>query len=443
LRRSIPDENRGQPYDNEIVTGDVPFARYSVLPPATRPPVLHGLAVAGLVVAALSFVASLLVAAYGAGVYLHSTAARDRLLRNAPAGLPISSANQPVLFTAPISTPVAGRGLEANQRAAIVEALAQRIEMTPAQAQQLDALLAEMGADVFSLSRGQAVDPQSILQTISDHDGRLPSTADGTEPFFFETPTGRAEVYENRALFFLHGRLSPVRVTAGRRLNGTKHPILLPQDVNALVRLAQDACGRGSSRTSMLGDAQVATLRSLLSDPQQQLVSVVEGPDGNAVGLNGASVRPDGYATIDFAGGAVMLGPRGNVVLRSDVDAIPAVSGAACAAVIVAAVASVALAVGLLLLCVRLLRQPRERLKRMVVWAGLKIVLSIVSGAAVGWVTESYMSSSASDGAASSNATITALVLGACIAAIGIVYPVIILLIARNRSVREYFNPSE
>lgn len=443
MRRSIPDEIRAHPDDNDPVTGDVPFARYSVLPPATRPPVLHGLAVSGFVVAALSFVASVLVAAFGAGVYLHSTAARDRLLRNAPTGLPVSSSNQPVLFTAPISTPVTGRGLEANQRAAIGEAIGQRIEMTPAQAQQLDALLAEAGADVFSLSRGQAVDPQAILQAISDHVGRLPSTADGTEPFFFETPTGRAEVYENRALFFLHGRLSPVRVTAGRRLNGTKHPILLPQDVTALARLAQDACGRGSSRTSMLGDAQVATLRSLLSDPQQQLVSVVEGPEGNVVGLNGASARPDGYATVDFAGGAVMLGPRGNVVLRSDVDAIPAVSGAACAAVIVTAVSSVALAVGLLLLCVRLLRQPRERLNRVVVWAGLKIVLSIASGAAVGWVMASYINSSSSDEAASSSATLTALVLGACIAAIGIAYPLIVLFIARSRSVREYFSPSE
>jgi hypothetical protein len=424
------------------VSSDLPFARHSVLPPVSRPPALRRLAVAGIIIAALSFIASVLVAAFGAGVYLRSTAARDRLLRNAPAELPVSSPNQPVLFTAPISTPVGSRGLESNQRAAIVGAISQRIEMTPAQAQQVDAMLAEVGADMFSLSRQQTVDPQAILQAIADHVGRLPSTADGTEPFYFETPTGRAEVYENRALFFLHNRLNPVRVMAGRRLNHTRHPILLPQDVNALVRLAQEVCGRGSTQGSTLADAQVKTLQSMLGDSEQQLVSLVPSPEGNVIGLNGASVRPDGYATIDFAGGAVMLGPRGNVILRSDRDAIPAVSGVACGLVIVEGLASAALAVFLVLLCLRMLRQPRERLNRMVLWAAMKLGLSLVGGAALGWMIASYSSTSLAEGSPSNGATIACAV-GAAVAVIGLAYPIAILLVARSRAVREYFNPTE
>lgn len=424
------------------MSSDLPFARHSVLPPVSRPPALRGLAVVGIIIAALSFLASLLVAAFGAGVYLRSTAARDRLLRNAPADLPVSSPSQPVLFTAPIGTPVGSRGLESNQRAAIVEAIAQRIEMTPAQAQQVDALLAEVGADMFSLSRQQTVDPRAILQAIADHVGRLPSTADGTEPFYFETPAGRAEVYENRALFFLHNRLNPVRVMAGRRLNHTRHPILLPQDVNALVRLAQEACGRGSIQGNTLGDAQVKTLQSMLGDPEQQLVSLVPSPEGNVVGLNGASVRPDGYATIDFAGGAVLLGPRGNVILRADRDAIPAVSGVACGLVIVEGLASAALAVLLVLLCIRLLRQPRERLNRMVLWAAMKLGLSLLGGAALGWMIGSYSSTSLTEGSPSAGTSI-AFAVGAAVAVVGIAYPIAILLVARSRAVREYFNPTE
>ncbi|HEY2586340.1 MAG TPA: hypothetical protein VGI81_11305 [Tepidisphaeraceae bacterium] len=425
------------------MNSDLPFARHSVLPPVARPPVLHGLAVAGIIIAALSFIASLLVAAYGAGVYLNSTAARNRLLRNAPVDLPASSPSQPVLYSAPIGTTVGLRGLESNQRVVIVEAISQRIEMTAAQAQQFDALLAEVGADMFSLSRGQAVDPQAILQTIADHVGRLPSTAEGTEPFFFETPAGRAEVYENRALLFLHGRLSPVRVTAGRRMNSTGHPILLPQDVNRLIRLAQNACQQGTSRPSMLGDPQVQTLQSLLSDPQQRLASLVPSPDGNVVGLNGASVRPDGYATIDFAGGAVMLGPRGNVILRSDREAIPAVSGFACGLVVFEGLASAALAVLLLLFCLSLIRLPRERLNRMVLWAVAELGLSLVGGAAVAWMTASYLSTALTSRTPSAGNMATSLALGVAVALVGIVFPIIVLLVARSRAVREYFNPRE
>lgn len=404
---------------------------------------LHGLAVAGIIVAVLSFIASLLITAYGAGVCLNSAAARDRLLRNAPADLPVSSPGQPVLYTAPVNTPVGSRGLEANHRAAIVEAVSQRIEMTAAQAQQLDALLSEAGADMFALSREQAIDPQAILQTIADHVGRLPSTADGAEPFFFETPAGRAEVYENRALFFLHNRLSPVRVMAGRRMNSTGHPILQPQDVNALIRLAQDVCGRGSSRSIMLGDAQVQTLRSMLADPQQQFVALVPSPAGNVIGLNGASVRPDGYAIIRFAGGAVMLGPDGDVILRTHLDAIPAVSGAACGLVILAGLASAALAVLLVLCCVPLLRHPRERLNRLVLWAETKLGLSLAGGAAVGWMTASYLRTSLGNHASATGAWTTAAAVGGAVALVGIAFPIIILLVARSRAVREYFNPTE
>lgn len=409
----------------------------------SRPPVLNGLAIVGMIVAAMSFIASLVTAGYGAAVYLNSNAGRDRLLRNAPTDLPVSIPSQPVLLTTPALTVTGHHGMDANQRSATVDSMSQRVEMTAQQAQQLDALLAEDGLEIFGVGAGDAISPPAILQLVGDRVGRLPATADGSEPFFFETPSGRAEIYENRALFYRHNTLSPVRTAAGRRMNATGHPILLPADVKALVELIEDACVKGSTKAKPLAEPQVLTLRSMLSDPQQKLVSLIPSPEGDQLGVAGAAVRPDGYATIDFAGGPLMLGPSGNVVLRSDRAAIPAVSNAACGLVILENLVSVGMAVFLLGLCVKLFREPRQRLSWLILWSKLKIVLSVLGGAALGWMNASYLTTSDSAPHAVAGVMPMSLMLGAIVVIAGIALPVAILVLARTRGVREYYDPTE
>jgi hypothetical protein len=425
------------------VPSDAPFARHSILPPLARPAALNGLAVVGMIVAALSFVASLVTAGYGTAVYLNSNAARDRLLRNAPAALPVSIPSQPVLLTTLAVTPIGRHGMDAAQRSATVDSLAQRIEMTADQAHQLDALLADDGAEIFGIGPQDEVSPPAILQMIGDHVGRLPVTADGSEPFFFETPAGRAEIYENRALFYRQKSLSPVRATAGRRMNATGHPILLPADVTALLGLAEDACISGQSKSKPLSDAQVQTLRSMLSDPDQQLVSLLPTPDGNQIGIGGAAVRADGYATLDFAGGALLLGPAGNIVLRSDRSSIPAVSSAACWLVILESLLSVGMAVFLLILSIGLFRGPRRRLSALVIWSAVKIGLSVLGAAAIGWMTSSFITHSASPARPHSGVGTMALLAGLVVGIAGIAFPIAVLIVSRTRSVREYYNPTE
>ena len=165
--------------------------------------------IAGMIVAALSFIASLVSAGFGAAVYMNSTAARDRLLRNAPAELPVSTPSQSVMLTTPLVTPMGPHGMDSTQRSATVDAVNQRIEMTPQQGQQLDALLAVDGDEIFNINPGDTVSPPVIVQELGDHVGRMPA-ADGSEPFYFETSTGRAEVYENRAMFYRQHALTPV-----------------------------------------------------------------------------------------------------------------------------------------------------------------------------------------------------------------------------------------
>lgn len=425
--------------DNAWAMSDVPFARHAVFPVVSRPRVLSAVVVAGMIVAGFSFIAGLVSAGYGAAVYMNSNAARDRLLRNAPADLPVSTPTQPVLLMTPLATPVGPHGMDAAARSATVEAVNQRIEMTPQQALQLDALLAQDGDEIFSLNPGDAISPPAIIQQLGDRVGRLPS-ADGSEPFYFETATGRAEVYENRALFYRQHALTPVRAVAGRRTNASGHPILLPADVTAVIQLVQDACERDGAKP--LGDAQVQALRALLSDPQQQLVSEIPGPDGNQLGINGASVRPDGYARIDFSGGALLLGPAGNVVLRSDRAAIPVVSSAACGLVILEGLVSLGMAVFLLIICLGLFRVPRRRTRPLELWSISKIALSLLGGLAMAWMIESYWRNSTTPSQAAAHSGWSAMLLGIIVAVLGCAYPLAVLIIARSRKVREYFEPT-
>jgi hypothetical protein len=330
--------------------------------------------------------------------------------------------------------------MDPAQRTATVDAVSRRIEMTPEQAQQLDALLAEDGDEIFGMKPGDDVSPPAIFEQIGDRVGRLPS-ADSSEPFHFETPTGRAEIYDNRALFYRQKSLTPARAVAGRHVNSTGHPVLLPADVTAIVQLAEDACTRGGASGRPLNEAQIAALRSLLSDPKQQLVSLIAAPEGNQFGINGAAVRPDGYAVIDFSGGPLMLGPAGNIVLRSDRSSIPVVSSAACGLVILEGLVSVGMAVFLLIICIGLKGDLRRRLKPLVLWSAGKIGLSIIGAIAVGWMTASFLNNSITPRVHSASGPV-ALTIAGIVAILGCAYPLAVLLVARSRRVREYYHPT-
>jgi hypothetical protein len=405
----------------------------------TRPPVLGGVAVAGIIIAALSFVASLLTAGYAVGVFRNSNSARDRLLRNAPTAMPVSLESQAVLLTVSLVIPVGAHGVDSQQRPNLIDVVGQKMQMTPEQAQQLDALLAEDGAEIFGAPDDNPIPPQLALQSILRSGPLLLGNTDAAEPFFFETSSGRAEVYSNRALFYRKNNLSPVRATAGRRTNARGHPVLLPQDVNGLIRLVQDACGRGLSSSHMLNDAQVETVRSLLADPAQQVVAITPGADGPSLGIQGAMERPDGYATVSLGGGTILLSPSGNVILQSDRDAIPTVSSTACMLVIMEGISSIGFAVFLLVISIRLLRRPRQKLKPFTIYGIAKIGLALLGGLAIGWMTASFLTNSLRQVSSPPGAIPTAILAGAAVFIAGCAYPIVLMIVARRRSVREFY----
>ena len=143
-----------------------------------------------------------------------------------------------------------------------------------------------------------------------------------------------------------------------------------------------------------------------------------------------------------FPAAALLLGPGGNVVLRSDRTSIPVVSSAACWLVILESLVSVGMAVFLLIICLGLFRVPRKRVKPLELWSVAKILLSLVGGGAIAWMIESYLTNSTSPSPAAAHAGSVALSVGILVAALGCAYPIGVLITVRTRKVREYFEPT-
>lgn len=415
----------------------IPGAAYRTPLPG-RPPVLRAFGASAVVVAVLSMLAGLLTIGYAAGVLLTSVAARQRLLRNAPPAMPDSTADQPVRLRTRLSIPMGKHGLSGDVRSAVLPAFDSLVVMSPQQAGQLDALLAQAGADMFGGPAGRALRAEDVRRQIGDRVGLLASS-DG-QAFYFETPAGRAEIYPERALFYRANSPVVIRASLGRRLNVSGHPILLPDDVEALLSLTRHAASDG------LRDGQELTLCQLLSDPQQKLVALGEGPGGSYIGIDDAILRDDKFAVVIFAGGPLLLDPAGSVVLQTSTDVIPIASPAACAGSALLGIMSIGVATFLMIIGVRLLRSPHVRLRSFYVYAVIKGLVAAAGGAAVGWMTASWLAlprfvQVMPMGSARPEAW--GAMVGGALVLLGWVYPVALAIGARSQGVKQYYEQFE
>lgn len=391
--------------------------------------------ISAVVVAVLSILASLLTIGLAAGVYLNFRAARDRVLRDAPLVMPVSAPDQHVALRTPLTPLIGTHGLNSYQRTAVVSAFSSMVAMSDGQSMQLDALLAQAGDEMFSAHDGASVLAEDVRRQIADRIGPLASSGDG-QAFYFETSAGRAEIYSDRALFYRGSSPVILRASAGRRLNLSGHPILLPSDVEAIIALASESLGHA------LPGGQALTLRQLLSDPQQKLVSLNQAPGGPYVGLNDVTVRSDNYAVITFAGGPLLLDPQGAVVLQTATDGVPVASPAACAATALEGIFSIVLAAFLMIMGVRLAQSPHVPLRPVHRYSLLKTALAAAGGAAAGWMTASCLALPTFAGAmrrGSLSPESWGAIVGAGFALVGWSYPLVLEIAARSRQVRQHY----
>ena len=437
-----------------------------VVPQYGRPGLITAIGVISIIIASLSIIWSLVTVLQAAGYYIMSV--MSATVAASQAQVAAANAAPPVVLPPPGSVdgggmPAVGpRGMTPDERGPVVRDLAQRQPLLPSRKRQLDAILAaagkELGTDHVSES------------------GTMPALKSGETPEYFVTKAGRLELFNDRAVFYPNNGTQTIRasapvaappgapappvppaspapsgavepalevedsvvVTAGAMpatspSTGPAPPVplpgaLSPAEVQTVVQQVQTLSG------TPLNPAQVTSLQVLLSAPGQQLVP----PGGAQSAVVTAYTQPGGGAGIQFSnGGSVTLGPQGNVTAMTTVPVMPTFSfnPLTLGLMVVTAVASLALAVYLLVCGIMTLRQSPRARRLHLIYSFIKIPLAVTAGVAAAMVSRDLMASIAIGGTPAGASLFSGIVPGV----LGCAYPVALLITLNLKQVREYY----
>jgi hypothetical protein len=419
---------------------------------SNRPGILTAVGVISIIVAAMSIIYSLIMGVTGFGMLVASSMSgamsRARISTSAvtvsPSGT--SSNADPM--------PVGPRGLERRPRQVVVMALTRVRPLPPQRQQMLEALLAQSGTDLFPFDpTSPSITPQTIMNNVSES-GRLPSASNGREGAdFYILGGGRLEVYDDHAVFAPSDGRDTIRVSTDDIASASG---LSANDLESIIGRAQMYCG------NRLSEAQVTALKSMLSVPGQTYVPTP--PAGNGAGNRALRVGPaqqvyqavvdgDGTATVMFTGGSItlkadgslvnavssgmMTGPGGAMTMTTPVFKV---SRVAATTVLIEAILSLGLAIFLLVSAILVLRQHRRGRLLHNLYAILKIPLVIVAVIGIYHLFNSLMRNMAQFGGAGGAPPSSVGAAYAMFAALGILYPIALLIVFQTRGVREYYN---
>jgi hypothetical protein len=428
----------------------LPYSLPSTLVSRTRPGLVTALGWTSAIVACLGVIASLATIALAALLFVAGKEA-DRAIASAP-NTPLA----PPSFLVQVDTsrprvlPVGPDGLPDPQRRLAVNAIYSLRALRPPRMEQLDAILARAGKRILALEAVAPLGVEQVRSAVLDHGEMFAVNRRVAPPEYFKTSAGRLELYDDRAVFFPEDGSPPVRSTTA---SAAMPRPLTPEQVQAVVKQVQEAQGG-----SKLTPAQVSGLSAVLSLPNQKLAQVSSGLNGEP---RSVTTYPGGEATIKFAGGELHLGRQGQILPGPPP---PPGSGPPSAANVTAlalsetaAVAALGLAVVLFVAAVATLRRTGRRTatgrKLHAVWALLKLPVAAGGGLALCWMLNTFTEAV---GAAPANAIFAGsgtarllswadLAYGWAVAAavLGGLYPLIVLVLLRTRTVREYYNPTD
>ena len=410
-----------------------------------RPGIVTALAVFSIIVACLGVLGSVVAGLASTGFLVTAERVVPMLLTaaaNPPVGMTTTTPPPPV--TAPAGPVVGPNGMDEAQRLVVINGLLYLQPLSPERQAQVDAILATAGKKIFPPgpeAGGPAATPQGIAATVQDSGEMFTARQDQVGPHYFVTPTGRLVVHDTRAVFEPDDGSSAVRSSVGGPVQG-----LTPEQVQSVIDQAKEA---GKAAGVLVGAAHESSLRILLSDPTQTLV-----PTHRLTGAVKSVSGAGGAVTIQFGGGPVSLGPQGEVLPAGPATAAagpPKVSRVAFGGVLIAAGLGFALAVYLLIAAVLLLRRsPRSR-RMHLTYAWMQLAVTVVAGALFWWMVRDFSGqvTAAVEAATPAGATPVSVLTGMpwgrmsawglAFAALGCVYPIVLLIVMRTRTIRHYF----
>jgi hypothetical protein len=403
-----------------------------------RPSTVTTLGVTSIVVAVLSAAGAVLTAVasflFFAGAQAMSSAAL------AAQNVPAAPAPRTPTHAGPETGP---NGLPEPVRRGVVDAFYSVRPLRPPRIEQLNAILARDGKTILLTPEdrrsGAQPAPEQVRRLVTDH-GELFSRNLAAAPDYFRMSTGRLELYDDRAVFYPADGSATIRSAFGR---APGRRALAAAEAAAVVQRARQLAG------GAMNEAQAAALASALAAPDQKLVatSAAAAAPGAAPEPNAVTPGAGGAVTIRFADADLYLGPQGEVLSTPPGPAPPPKpSTAAFLTLLAASLAGLALAVLLFVAAVLLLRGLPSGRRLHVAWAWFKIPVTAVSAVAFWWMAASfYEAINRYDPAASTRLVGGPRTLMAepwqpvAVAVVALVYPVVVLVLMRSQTVRQYF----
>jgi hypothetical protein len=312
------------------------------------------------------------------------------------------------------------QGLADSDRAIVLAQVTKASSLTPERAGHLDSLLAQRGERIFGFA-GQPVTPESISSRVTqsgrhDEDER----AD-----FFVTGWGTVQVTDEYAVF--ESEESEPFYAYAEELTQGEHKTLAE---------AADLVVKEVESQTTINEAQKKGLKEFLSLPTQGLIEDFHDP---ATDVMSASNVGDGSLLVTFINGHVILDSKGKVTSSavSNFNTIAgggmSVSNGSVTLVLLEAVASLGLAIYLLVIGILTLRQSLRARMLHLIYAWLKIPITLLFTLGWTWLIYDLFNSSGGGG---KDFAITFL---CSFAAVSCVYPLALLYLMNRKSVREYY----
>jgi hypothetical protein len=445
-----------------------PDYRTAMVRSYSRPGIITTLAVSGIIVAALSVVASLISGC--SSLVVMSSARRAASVARMSAVTPTTVA-PPVQAASAAADPF--NGLDDSNRAVVIQALRSRMrrQLSETRRRQLDAFLCEHGAQILN-DPANALTTQKVMQHLGTVGQEYSAPGRASADFFvFKagplcSVPGRLVVYDQNTVFKPDDGSPSLR--SQYKPGETQVPNFQspPQPVDT-TGLDDDEASAVIARIRLLSNnrlnaQQTATLTTLLTSPSYaNWITQSSTIPGLTSQVKSAVATSDGKLTITFTMGKLALDRQGAVIgpIPQAPMGVPTTNPAgpqfvmgtigveprSCTLAVIEALISGLLAIYLIVIAIMTFRQTGMARKFWIIYALLKIPLSIMALVAFGWMISSMNVANDPTGIATSmmsgfkGMAATSQVL----AGIGLAYPIAILLtLMLSKTARDFYKTS-
>lgn len=405
-----------------------------------RPGIITAIGVICITVACLSGLSSFIGGLYSVGFYLVS----QRLATRTATSYSTSSA----AGSAPAST--TSPALPGGDASVAANALDSMLSLDNAHLRELDRLLRRHGREVFGGDDDTPLTAASVREAVTDP--KPLSKASGKAQF--STENGTVEIYPDHAVFTSADNSSTVDTSGRRNQDQVSHSnsgtsfsstvVVGGPPVSTTLTAAQinQVVASAKAFAIPITSAQLQSLRTELAKPNQELVTPTSLSPVNSV-----VAQPNGNLLINFdTGNMLILDPQAKVVLSGPMP-MPnfGVSRGLATMNALEALASIGLAIYLLIVGIMVLRASFSSPRLLRIYAWIKIPLAIVAGFGLtrfGYALSNAFANNPVMGMNASSGSPEAgyIIAGVAATLFGLALPIGLLIALRSKTVRDYYN---